>query len=257
MSGIATALAQTHGCSYVCNPSHWETSGHSTGNVGFMFGCISETSVRGSEQYIASKESVKDFPVVKSSIRMKGKMVRDPGRDTEGTVTFYRGAQFYLAEFDDMRKGPVVYRAAFRGGASRALSARRLLPRQLSERRRGKGKDSPAYKAKMKEDGGEKSTASGRGRGEGVQIYDFVHSAPWLRHQYNDLRRADDRRTPLWKDAQWRIVLYFRRGDRGTAGELSIDLSREQPPRSVPGREVFSSLGLCRASCRASCAGDD
>ena len=106
-----------------------------------------------------------------------------------------------------------------------ALSARRLLPRQLSERRRGKGKDSPAYKAKMKEDAGEKSAASGRGRGEGTQIYDFVHSAPWLRHQYNDLRRADDRRTPLWKDAQWRIVLYFRRGDRGTAGELSIDLS--------------------------------
>ena len=33
------ALAVKYGCSYVCNPSAWQTGGHGTGNVGHLFGC--------------------------------------------------------------------------------------------------------------------------------------------------------------------------------------------------------------------------
>ena len=33
------ALAVKYGCTYVCNPSAWQTGGHGTGNVGHLFGC--------------------------------------------------------------------------------------------------------------------------------------------------------------------------------------------------------------------------
>ena len=107
-------LSQKYRCKYVCNPGDWETGGHSTGNVGALFGCARDR-VWGNSTLIASRSALKEARFV--AARLQSDTSSKYLLRMKGDEPLFRGTAHQLnPRPDPRRKVPVVYQLRCPGG---------------------------------------------------------------------------------------------------------------------------------------------
>ena len=103
-------LSQKYGCAYVCNPKDWETGGHSTGNVGMLFGC-SRDGIVGNSTLIASTSVLKSQgATVETASLHFDKSGPHLVRIKSGQPMFRGSAYSMSPKPDPRRKRPAVYK---------------------------------------------------------------------------------------------------------------------------------------------------
>ncbi|CAE7904726.1 unnamed protein product, partial [Symbiodinium microadriaticum] len=101
-------LSSRYSCKYVCNTGDWETGGHSTGNVGALFGCTKDR-VKGNASLIASSSILKEARLVTASLQ-SDKSSEHVVRVKNGQALFRGTAHRLSPRPDPKRTKPVVYK---------------------------------------------------------------------------------------------------------------------------------------------------
>ena len=101
-------LSSKYSCKYVCNTGDWETGGHSTGNVGALFGCTKDR-VKGNASLIASRSILNEARLVTASLQ-SDKSSKHVVRVKNGQALFRGTAHQLSPRPDPKRTKPVVYK---------------------------------------------------------------------------------------------------------------------------------------------------
>ncbi|CAE7804025.1 sodA, partial [Symbiodinium sp. CCMP2456] len=101
-------LSSKYSCKYVCSTGDWETGGHSTGNVGALFGCTKDR-VKGNASLIASRSILNEARLVTASLQ-SDKSSKHVVRVKNGQALFRGTAHQLSPRPDPKRTKPVVYK---------------------------------------------------------------------------------------------------------------------------------------------------